>query len=251
VEPGIKRRACPRDPRADYIAAPFPANYFSEPHRTDRMSKPRHMVAAIEGEYKRYKSLGEGTFSQLEELDFGEKPTPESLSIAMIVWHVAGNLESRFTDFLTTDGEKPWRDRESEFADRRVSRKEMLAKWERGWGVLFAALSPLTDRDLTKGIAIRGVAMTVGEALERSLAHTSYHVGQITFLGKMLRRQKWKYLSIPPGQTPAYNANPTREKGPAGSRSAKRAAKKKPAPKAKKADGKARSSAKSKKRGRR
>jgi hypothetical protein len=193
------------------------------------MSNPRHIVAAIEGEYKRYKSLGEGTFSQLEDGDFGEKPTPESLSVAMIVWHISGNLESRFTDFLTSDGEKPWRDRESEFADRRVSRKEMIAKWERGWGVLFAALSPLKDRDLTKGVVIRGIQMTIGEALERSLAHTTYHVGQITFLGKMLRRQKWKYLSIPPGQTPAYNANPTRERAPA----PKPTAKKQPTRKAK------------------
>jgi uncharacterized damage-inducible protein DinB len=211
------------------------------------MSKPRHMVAAIESEYKRYKALGEGTFAQLEDRDLVEKPTPESLSIAMIVWHVSGNLESRFTDFLTTDGEKPWRDRESEFADRRVSRKELLAKWERGWGILFAALASLRDRELTKSVTIRGIAMTVGEALERSVAHTSYHVGQITFLGKMLRRSGWKYLSIPPGQTAAYNANPTREKGAmekggsrasasagtAKSKSAKRTAKpatKKPAP---------------------
>jgi hypothetical protein len=214
------------------------------------MSKPKHIVAAIEGEYKRYKALGEGTFAQLEDRDLVEKPTPESLSIAMIVWHVSGNLESRFTDFLTTDGEKPWRDRESEFADRRVSRKELLAKWERGWGILLAVLASLKDRELTKNVRIRGIAMTVGEALERSLAHTSYHVGQITFLGKMLRRSGWKYLSIPPGQTAAYNANPTREKvggsasadsGAAKSKSTKRSAKpmtKKPAAKKAKPRGK-------------
>jgi len=177
------------------------------------MSNPRHIVAAVEAEYRRYKSLGEGTFSQLEPRDLVARPTPESLSIAMIVWHVSGNLESRFTEFLTSDGEKPWRDRESEFAERRVSRKEMLAKWEKGWAVLFAALAELTDRELTRTVTIRGVAATVGEALERSLAHTSYHVGQITFLGKMLRRSEWKYLSIPPGKSAAYNANPTLEKG--------------------------------------
>jgi hypothetical protein len=127
--------------------------------------------------------------------------------------------------------------------------------------VLFSALGPLKDRDLTTGVTIRGVAMTVGEALERSLAHTSYHVGQITFLGKMLRRQKWKYLSIPPGQTPAYNANPTREKAPAGKPLAKPAVKKKLARKAKAGAAKkssqkersrrARSKARSKKGGRR
>jgi hypothetical protein len=176
------------------------------------MKNQRHMIAALEGEYRRYKALGEGTFSQLQPGDLSVKTTPESLSIAMIVWHISGNLESRFTDFLTTDGEKSWRDRESEFAERRVDRKEMLAKWERGWAVLFDALASLTDRDLTRTITIRGISATVGEALERSLGHTSYHVGQITFLGKMLRRSEWKYLSIPPGKSAAYNANPALEK---------------------------------------
>jgi hypothetical protein len=200
------------------------------------MKKKRHMIAAIEGEYRRYKSLGEGTFAQLEPRDLVEKMAPESLSIAQIVWHVSGNLESRFTDFLTTDGEKPWRDRESEFAERSPSRKEMLAKWERGWKILFAALAPLTDGHLSGSVAIRGIVMTVGEALERSLAHTSYHVGQITFAGKLLRRGEWKYLSIPPGHTAAYNANPTLEKGrvPAASKPkrAARGARAKPAAKA-------------------
>jgi hypothetical protein len=176
------------------------------------MKNQRHIVAAIEGEYRRYKALGEGTFSQLEARDLVVRSTPESLSIAMIAWHVSGNLESRFTDFLTTDGEKPWRDRESEFAERRVDRKEMLAKWERGWSVLFDSLASLSDRDLTRIVTIRGISATVGEALARSLAHTSYHVGQVTFLGKMLRRSEWRYLSIPPGRSAAYNANPNLEK---------------------------------------
>ena len=195
------------------------------------MKNQRHMVAAIEGEYRRYKSLAEGTFSQLQERDLVEKSTPESLSVTQIVWHVSGNLESRFTDFLSTDGEKPWRDRESEFAERRVSRKEMLAKWERGWAVLFGALAPLSDRDLNAKVTIRAIGMTVGEALERSLAHTSYHVGQITFLGKMLRRSEWKYLSIPPGQTTAYNANPTRERAQAPAGTGAKGASRKPAAK--------------------
>jgi uncharacterized damage-inducible protein DinB len=177
------------------------------------MTNPKHMIAAIETEYRRYKSLGEGTMGQLSDDQLLVQPTPESLSIAMIVWHVSGNLESRFTDFLTTDGEKPWRNRESEFEVRRVSRVELLAKWERGWATLFAALASLSDADLPRTVTIRGVAATVGEALERSLAHTSYHAGQMTYLGKMLRRDDWKYLSIPPGGTTAYNANPTMEKG--------------------------------------
>lgn len=176
-------------------------------------ANPRHVVGAIETEYRRYKSLGEGTIGQLGDEQLLVRPTPESLSLAMIVWHVSGNLESRFTDFLTTDGEKPWRNRESEFEERRVSRPELLAKWERGWKFLFDALEALTDADLVRVVKVRGVDATVGEALERSLAHTSYHAGQMTFLGKMLRRDQWKYLSIPPGGTAAYNANPTMEKG--------------------------------------
>ena len=177
------------------------------------MTSSRHMVAAIEGEYRRYKTLGEGTMAQLRDEDLLVQPTPESLSIAMIVWHVSGNLESRFTDFLTTDGEKSWRNRDSEFEERRVSRNELLAKWERGWGILLSALALLSDADLQRTVSVRGVAASVDEALERSLAHTSYHVGQMTFLGKMLRRDQWKYLSIPPGASVAYNANPTMEKG--------------------------------------
>jgi uncharacterized damage-inducible protein DinB len=172
------------------------------------------MIAAIESEYRRYKALGEGAISQLGDEELLLQPTPESLSIAMIVWHVSGNLESRFTDFLTTDGEKPWRNRDSEFEERRVSRKDLLAKWERGWGILLGALDALSDADLERTVSVRGVPASVGEALARSVAHTSYHVGQMTFLGKMLRRDQWKYLSIPPGTSVAYNANPTLEKGP-------------------------------------
>ena len=122
------------------------------------MTNSRHMLAAIETEYGRYKTLGEGAMAQLGDDDLLVQPTPESLSIAMIVWHVSGNLESRFTDFLTTDGEKPWRNRDSEFEERRVSRKELLAKWERGWGILFAALAPLSDADLSRAVSVRGVA---------------------------------------------------------------------------------------------
>src|SRR5690606_34710133 len=122
-------------------------------HRSDpTMKGKRHMVAAIEGEYRRYKSLGEATFSQLESSDLVVQTTPERLSIAMIVWHVAGTLESRFTGILTTSGEKPWRDRESEYGESRVSRTERLAKWERGWSVLFDSLASMSYADLTRSV---------------------------------------------------------------------------------------------------
>jgi len=130
-------------------------------------------------------------------------------SIVTIVWHVAGNLKSRFTDFLTSDGEKAWRDRDSEFLAREVSRKELQAKWEDGWRMLFAALGNLTDADLGRTVTIRGEPHTVAQALHRSLAHASYHVGQIVFVAKALRGADWRYLSIPPGQSPRYNPRST------------------------------------------
>ena len=133
-------------------------------------------------------------------------------SVAIIVWHVAGNLESKFTDLLTTDGEKPWRDRDSEFEAREASAAEVTEKWERGWRVLFGALADLTDDDLAAPITIRGVPFRVDEALLRSLAHLAYHVGQIVLLARSFRGEDWEYLSIPPGESEAYNANPVLEK---------------------------------------
>jgi hypothetical protein len=178
------------------------------------MSGARAVIDSIEGEYRRYKSLGEGTVEQLSHEELVVHGSPESLSISTIVWHVAGNLQSRFTDFLTSDGEKPWRNRETEFEDRRVGREELIDKWEAGWSALFDALERLTDEDLGRTITIRGQPLTVCEALHRSLAHASYHVGQMTYIGKMLKGEEWSYLSIPPGGSVAYNASPTLEKGP-------------------------------------
>ena len=131
----------------------------------------RGLLSLIEAEYQRYKALGEGTFRQLsaEEL---VTDSVEANSIAMIVWHIAGNLESRFTDFLTTDGEKPWRNRDSEFEPRTPTRAEIQEKWDRGWRVLFGSLQELTDDDLSRSVVIRGVSMDVDEALLRSLWRT-------------------------------------------------------------------------------
>jgi uncharacterized damage-inducible protein DinB len=132
--------------------------------------------------------------------------------VAAIVWHISGNLRSRFTDFLTTDGEKPWRDRESEFALRAVSADEVRAKWEEGWDVLFRALAALSDDDLSRTVVIRGQDLSVLDALQRSVTHASYHVGQIVFLARSLRGKRWEWLTIPPGQSDAYNQNPRGEK---------------------------------------
>ena len=171
----------------------------------------RTVVALIEAEYQRYRILGERAFRQLDAEDF-VAGSEHAISIATIVWHVAGNLESRFTDFLTTDGEKPWRDRESEFEARDVSPAEVAGKWDRGWGVLFDTLAELTDDDMASEVTIRSIPHRVDEALLRSLAHAAYHVGQIVYLAKSFCGDDWEYLSIPPGQSEAYNANPVLEK---------------------------------------
>jgi uncharacterized damage-inducible protein DinB len=168
-------------------------------------------VSLIEAEYRRYKALAEGAVEQLQPAEL-ETRSPATNSVATIMWHIAGNLASRFTDFLTSDGEKSWRDRESEFEERTASGPELLDKWEQGWSVLFGALHDLQDADLIRTVTIRGVELRVDEALFRSLAHTSYHVGQIVHVGKALRGDAWRYLSIPPGESADYNANPTAEK---------------------------------------
>jgi hypothetical protein len=175
----------------------------------------RDVVGSIEGEYRRYKQLGDAALGQVPDEQLSAAGGPASNSIAAMVWHVSGNLASRFTDFLHSDGEKPWRDRESEFERRTVSRAELGAKWEEGWRVLFTALSAVTDAHLAQPVAIRGVALPVVDALHRSLAHTAYHVGQIVFLAKALRGDEWKWLTIPPGGSGQYNQNPAREKPPA------------------------------------
>lgn len=172
----------------------------------------RDVLSAIEGEYRRYRKIGLGAIEQLNGGQLCTRVSEESLSIATLVWHVSGNLASRFTDFLTTDGEKEWRERDDEFAVRTVPVSEVVERWDAGWAVLEAALAELNDEDLARTITIRGVELSVLQALQRSLAHASYHVGQITFIGKMLAGDGWTYLSIPPGGTSKYNSAPTMEK---------------------------------------
>jgi len=169
------------------------------------------IVQSISAEYRRYKALAESALEQAPEPALSEPGPSGGNSLATICWHVSGNLQSRFTDFLTSDGEKPWRQREEEFAARTVTRAELMAKWNLGWDALLATLTDLTDPDLAKTVTIRGQALTVHEALHRSLAHTSYHVGQIVYVAHAIRGQEWRYLSIPPGQSETYNAHPTDE----------------------------------------
>jgi len=152
---------------------------------------------------------------QLRDDELGKSGPGDGNSVAVIVWHIAGNLKSRFSDFLNSDGEKPWRHRDSEFQPRRdVSRAQLLEQWDSGWSTLLAALEPLADDDLSRVVTIRGEKFRVHEALHRLLAHTSYHVGQIVYLAKAFRGSQWNYLSIPPGTSEEYNRNPIRERPP-------------------------------------
>ena len=169
-------------------------------------------VESIRGEYLRYKALAEAAMDQLDEAQLSVTGPSGGSSIAAICWHVAGNLRSRFTDFLTSDGEKPWRRREEEFAARTVTRAELQAKWNEGWEALLGALASLRDEQLQQTVTIRGQPLRVHEALHRSLSHASYHVGQIVYLAKAIRGPAWRYLSIPPGGSDAYNQAPTKDK---------------------------------------
>lgn len=163
-------------------------------------------VEAIADEYSRYKALGEAAIAQLDDDELALTASDGGNSIIAIVWHLAGNLESRFTDFRTSDGEKPWRDRDDEFAPRRVTKAALLEKWERGWGALLGAIGELSDADLLHTVVIRRQPLRIDQALQRSLAHTAYHVGQIVFLAKQIRSGGWRCLSIPLGESAAHNA---------------------------------------------
>ncbi len=156
-------------------------------------------------QFQYYQSLGEKTMAQVPDKGLFWQPNAESNSMATIVKHLWGNMLSRWTDFMTTDGEKPWREREAEFDNDLKTREEVMKKWNEGWKVLFSALDSLTEQDLEKIIYIRNEAHTVSDALYRQLAHYPYHVGQMVYLGKLILDKDWKSLSIPRGGTKAFN----------------------------------------------
>jgi hypothetical protein len=151
------------------------------------------------------KSLAEGAMAQLSDEQLVEQIDPESNSVAIIVKHVAGNMRSRWTDFLTTDGEKPDRDRDVEFIDPPRSREWLMRIWEDGWNRVFAALAPLTDADLTRTVTIRGEPHSVMQAVNRSVGHYASHIGQIVFLAKHLQSANWKTLSVPRNRSAEFN----------------------------------------------
>jgi hypothetical protein len=143
--------------------------------------------------------------AQLSDAQLHQQINPLQNSIAAIVQHLAGNMESRWTDFLAADGEKPGRDREAEFVDRQLSRAELTDLWERGWRCVFDALAELSDADLSRIVTIRNEPHTVFQAIVRQVEHYGWHAGQIALIGKHLLGDRWNYLTIPPGGTAAFN----------------------------------------------
>jgi hypothetical protein len=160
---------------------------------------------SVKKQFEYYKMLADKTIAQIDNDNIFWQYNEESNSIAIIVKHLYGNLLSRWTDFLTTDGEKDWRDRDAEFENTNQSRKQLLAKWEEAWKCLFDAIDSITDEDLGRTIYIRNMGHTIMEAFNRSLAHAAYHIGQIVFIGKMIQNTDWHSLSIPKRESKKFN----------------------------------------------
>jgi hypothetical protein len=155
--------------------------------------------------FRYYKKLAEGAMEQVTDEQLLTALDPEMNSIAVTVKHMAGNMRSRWTDFLTSDGEKPDRNRDSEFEEPPTSRADLMDMWERGWNWLFTALEPLSDADLTRTVTIRGEAHSVMQAINRQVAHYAYHCGQIVMLAKHFKSSDWQSLSVPRGQSRTFN----------------------------------------------
>lgn len=155
--------------------------------------------------FRTCKDLADRALAQVRDEDLTVALDPESNSLAVLLLHLGGNLRSRWTDFLTTDGEKPDRDRDAEFEPRTISRQDLLSRWNEGWNHLFVTLAALTEEDLTRTITIRAEPHSVIGAIDRSLTHCAYHVGQIVFLARHLAGSHWKTLSVPRGGTRSFN----------------------------------------------
>jgi hypothetical protein len=147
--------------------------------------------------FRQHKKLGDGAMAQVTDAQLYETIDPEVNSIAITVKHMAGNMRSRFIDFLTTDGEKPDRNRDSEFVEPPATREELMRLWEHGWDCVFRSLGPLSEADMTRTVTIRGEAHSVMQAINRQIAHYAYHVGQIVLLAKHFQHDKWKTLTVP------------------------------------------------------
>ena len=168
-----------------------------------------HYLDEARRQFRGHKRMAEAAMAQLRDEDFFVTLDPESNSIAVLAKHIAGNMHSRFTDFLTSDGEKPDRFRDREFEmTASTPRAEVMKDWEQGWSIVFATVDSLTPDDVMKNVPIRGEPHTVVQALNRALAHYAQHIGQIVFLAKHLRSTEWKTLSIPRGKSEEFKKAP-------------------------------------------
>ena len=165
----------------------------------------KEFLQTVTRRLKYYKDLGDKTFEQLGDWDFHYQSNEEANSIAIIIQHMAGNMLSRWTNFLTEDGEKEWRQRDDEFAIHDYKKQELVDKWEEGWTCLLTTLESLKKKDLKKTVAIRQEPLSVIDAINRQLAHYPYHVGQIVHIAKTIKGKNWKTLSIPKGESLIYN----------------------------------------------
>lgn len=171
-------------------------------------------LQSITKQFEYYKSLGDKTIHQFSLEELKQEFAKDSNSIAIIVKHMVGNMLSRWTNFLTEDGEKEWRQRDREFEDSFKTKAELLAYWKKGWDCLFEAIKPLNTKDLEHIIFIRNQGHTITEAINRQVTHYAYHVGQIVFLGKLIKGSDWVSLSIPKGKSTSYNQTKfSKEKG--------------------------------------
>jgi len=163
-----------------------------------------YLITAIK-RLKYYKELADKTFDQLSEAELHYTPGQESNSIAVIIQHMAGNMLSRWTNFLTEDGEKPWRKRDEEFEIHSYNKEQLMKIWNDGWECFLTTLDSLSEADLSKKVSIREESLSVTDAINRQLAHYPYHIGQIVYIGRMLKKEDWINLSIARGQSQQYN----------------------------------------------
>ena len=177
-------------------------------------SLSQHYLEEARRQFRGYKRLGEGALAQMKDEELFITLDPESNSAAVIVKHLAGNMLSRFTDFLVSDGEKPGRNRDQEFEmPDKATRDDVMRWWESGWACVFSAVESLRPEDVEKTVTIRGEPHTVLQAINRQLAHYAYHIGQIVFLAKHFRSQDWNSLSVPRGKSEEFNRKMAEHRG--------------------------------------
>jgi Protein of unknown function (DUF1572) len=177
------------------------------------MIAAQNYLDSARAEFLKLRALAEKSFEQLEESDFHFRPDAESNSIAVLIQHMSGNMISRWTDFLTSDGEKPDRHRDSEFEEQAQTREQLMKQWQRGWQVFTDTMNSLTAEDMLREVTIRGEKHSAIQAINRQLTHYGYHVGQIVFLAKHIRAEGWKTLSIARHKSAEFNQQMSQRQG--------------------------------------